>query len=135
MSDNPMMPQPNTVCWRELMTSDIEGAKKFYGALLGWTSETKEPFPGFEYVVFSTKEGIPAAGCMLNKDPQGNDIPPNWGQYISVKSADDAAATAKAAGGTPCTDFMQIENVGRFIIVKDPGGAAMGFWQDLTGAC
>jgi len=28
---------PGTFCWPELMTSDQDAAKAFYGALFGWT--------------------------------------------------------------------------------------------------
>ena len=30
---------PNTFCWTELLTTDVDGAKKFYSELFGWTFE------------------------------------------------------------------------------------------------
>ena len=34
--------------WSELLTSDVEGAKKFYGDLLGWETEDM-PMEGMDY--------------------------------------------------------------------------------------
>ncbi len=38
-----MATQPGTIVWNELNTHDVEGAKTFYSALLGWTYSIEEP--------------------------------------------------------------------------------------------
>ena len=35
-------------CWYELMTTDLDAAQGFYGALMGWTV-TDAGMPGFDY--------------------------------------------------------------------------------------
>ena len=37
--------EPGTFCWADLSTADVEGAKAFYGDLLGWTFRDDE-IPG-----------------------------------------------------------------------------------------
>src|SRR5437588_497409 len=38
--------EPGTYCWSELVTTDVEGSKTFYGAVFGWGSA-----PGTDYAV------------------------------------------------------------------------------------
>lgn len=120
----------HSFCWHEIMTPDIDGTLDFYNKMFGWTHEVNEPFPGFKYYLFQNgDQGV--GGCMLAKDPQGNDTPPCWTQYVLVEDVDATIEKVKAAGGEPCHDVMEIENIGRFAFVKGPEGAPLGLWQEL----
>ncbi len=37
--------EPGAYCWSELITTDLDGAKAFYGAVFGWDAEAQGP-PG-----------------------------------------------------------------------------------------
>ncbi len=49
-------------CWVDLMTSDTESSRTFYGQLFGWTAE--DPNPEFGGYFNFTKDGVRVAGCM-----------------------------------------------------------------------
>ena len=70
-------------CWVDLMTSDAERSKSFYGQLFGWTAEDpNEEFGG--YFNF-TKDGIRVAGCMTSDaESPVTDI---WSVYLATDDA------------------------------------------------
>ena len=56
-------------CWIDLLTSDPDRSRSFYGQLFGWTSEDAgEQYGG--YINFQ-KDGIQVAGCMRNDGQSG----------------------------------------------------------------
>ena len=93
MSENTSpQPTPGIFGWNELITSDVEGAKKFYGDLFGWTSETKAIAPGWDYTMF--KNGGTVVGGMIGITPEMGPLPPHWLSYVF--SSDIEADVAKA---------------------------------------
>jgi len=105
--------------WAELATTDVEGAKKFYTALLGWTTEPA-PVEGVEYTLAKAGEER-VAGIMSNKC-SGGEIKPQWGVYITVDDVDAVAGKAEELGGKVLLPPMDIPNVGRFATLMDPQG-------------
>ena len=57
--------------------------------------------------------------------PQGahDDAPSLWTVYFEVENCDKTAENARKLGGDSVTPPMDIPNVGRFVILKDPEGA------------
>ena len=56
-------------CWVDLMSSDPEKSKAFYGALLGWEAEAPNPeFGGYTNL---TKDGERVAGLMQAQPDMG----------------------------------------------------------------
>ena len=78
-------------CWIDLMTSDTEKAKSFYGALFGWTFQTgdQEKYGGY---ITASKDGKSVAGVMQKMEDQAA-MPDMWSTYLQTG---DAAATAAA---------------------------------------
>jgi uncharacterized protein len=115
---------PGTPSWVDLGTPDLDAAADFYGALFGWTCDPgPEEFGGYRMCLL---RGSPVAGM----GPQGNpDMPPWWTTYISVASADDAAAAIEAAGGTLMVPPMDVMDVGRMAVAADPAGALFSVWE------
>jgi uncharacterized protein len=117
------MPSPEGVfVWDELMTSDVDGAKRFYGELYGWTTEDMDMGPAGTYTLFKVGESS-IAGCLSNAQ---NPAPPHW--YPTV-AGEDVAATTKKAGELGAQVYMQptsIPEVGRFSVLGDPTGATIG---------
>ena len=112
-------------CWVDLYTSDMQKARSFYDALLGWTSEDAGPDYG-GYVNFS-KDGIRVAGAMTNDGSTGQ--PDTWSVYLAVEDAEATVHAAQAAGGGVVVPAMDVATLGRMAVVTDPGGAAIGIWQ------
>jgi predicted enzyme related to lactoylglutathione lyase len=105
--------------WAELATTDVEGAKRFYTDLLGWTTEPA-PVEGMSYTLAKVGgEGV--AGIMSNHCP-GGEIKPQWGVYISVDDVDATARKAEELGGKVLMPPTDIPNVGRFSALMDPQG-------------
>ncbi len=114
-----------TFYWNELMTRDVEGAKAFFAATLGWTFDAM-PMPGFTYHV--AKSGDQAVGGIMDMAGMApDDVPPHWMSYIDVDDVDARVAKAKAAGAEVMAEPFDVAGVGRIAIVKDPTGAVVGW--------
>jgi len=114
--------------WYELMTTDTEAAKAFYGRVAGWGAEAA-PVPGVSYTLF-TVEGTPVAGLMLQpEEVRKRGAPPSWLGYVGVTNVDAAAAKVARLGGTVHVPPSDIPNVGRFAVVLDPQQAAFALFQ------
>lgn len=109
--------------WYELMTTDAEGAKAFYDAVVGW--DIKEGAPEFQgYRMIGRADGGFAGGVLpISEEMAGHGAKPGWLGYIHVSDVDDAVAAIEAAGGTTWMAPSDIPNVGRVALVTDPQGA------------
>lgn len=114
--------------WRELMTSDPEAAKRFYGEVFGWKARASD-MGAFTYYLFDTPEGKEVAGMMKLPMPG---TPPHWLGYVSVDDTDAAVARMKGAGGKVYVEPQDIPNVGRFAVVADPGGGVSAPFKPAT---
>jgi uncharacterized protein len=112
--------EPGTMCWNELMTTDIERSKAFYKMLFGWGAETHGDGPG-AYTEFSLG-GRSIAGMMLKPPMVPAEVPPNWGVYFAVTDTDAAIVKAVELGGSTITPAMDVEP-GRIAVLADPTGA------------
>jgi predicted enzyme related to lactoylglutathione lyase len=115
-----VLKQHGAFSWSELQTSDVEGAKKFYSGLLGWSTED---FPSAEMPYTIVKAGEAMVGGIMTLPPQCAEAPPHWGVYITVDDVDASAQKATELGGTIMVPPMDIKDVGRFSLIRDPQGA------------
>lgn len=109
--------------WNELMTTDVDAAKRFYGALFGWDTEE---FLGAGMPYTLVKVGGEAVGGMMATTLQCEGIPPHWSVYITVNDVDAVARQAEAQGGKVLYPPTDIPTVGRFCVIQDPQGATLG---------
>lgn len=116
-----------TFCWPELATSDQEGAKKFYTSMFGWTATDNDMGEGGTYTTLKLKGQDVAALYKLTKDQQG--VPPHWGPYVAVESADGTAAKAKQLGAQVIMEAFDVMEHGRMAVIQDPTGAIVSLWQ------
>ena len=114
--------QHGAFSWSELMTTDVEGAKKFYSDLFGW--ETEDMTMGdMNYTV--VKVGEESLGGFMATPPQAEGAPPNWGVYVTVDDVDATAKKAEELGGKVLVPPTDIPTVGRFSVLQDPQGAVI----------
>jgi len=112
-------------CWVDLLTSDPEKSRAFYGELFGWTSESAgEEYGG--YVNFS-HDGLPVAGCMGNDGQSGS--PDGWSVYLASADAQATTEAAASYGGQVLYPAIAVMELGTMAIVTDPGQATIGVWQ------
>jgi predicted enzyme related to lactoylglutathione lyase len=106
-----------TLCWNELMTTDIAAARDFYKGLFAWDLK---PSPQYTEIHVGP---VPVGGMMqLTGDMQG--VPAHWMPYFAVDDCDATAAKAKSLGGQNYVPPTDIPNVGRFSVIADPQGAS-----------
>ena len=110
--------------WVDLSSSDIEGSRRFYAELLGWTVEPGPPETGG--YSNATVRGLMVAGVGPQMDPN---IPPHWTAYVNVGDADSVAGRVSAAGGTMAFGPDDVMEFGRLGLFFDPTGAALGLWE------
>lgn len=111
-------------CWIDLMSSDPEESKAFYGALFGWTAETAGPEYG-GYTNFKLG-GEPVAGLMHGQGEGPSDV---WSAYLAVEDAAATVAAVRNHGGDVHVDAMAVGELGVMAVVGDVGGAVIGMWQ------
>jgi uncharacterized protein len=121
---------PGDFCWAELATTDSAGAKKFYGELFGWEAHDSPAGPDMIYTML--KLDGKDTGALFQKGEMMKDVPTHWATYISVASADETAAKAKALGGTVVKEPFDVMDAGRMAVIIDPTGAAFCIWQPNT---
>lgn len=110
--------------WNELLTHDVEGAKAFYAALVGWTYQATPMQDGTYWLAHA--DGKPVAGIMAMPKNLPPTTPPHWFEYLEVDDVDARLAVAAQHGGKVLHAPFDIPNVGRIAIVSDAGGAPLG---------
>ena len=114
-------------CWDELLTSDPDGAAAFYTALIGWGTEGWNG-EGQPYRLW-TNEGVPLGGFMqLPGEIAAAGVPPHWLVYMSTPDVDACVKKAESLGGS-LLEMIDIDNVGRFAVIKDPQEAVFTAYQ------
>ena len=116
------MTTPGRFVWYDLMTTDLEGAKSFYAALLGWTYNDFDMGEMGPYPMIRTG-GLDIGGMVAVEAAPGPTS--RWVAYVTVDDVDAAAVRAAAAGGTVRIPPTPIPNVGRFAELADPQGAVV----------
>jgi predicted enzyme related to lactoylglutathione lyase len=118
---------PGVPCWVDTAQPNPEAALPFYSGLFGWEFEDVMPEgAGGQYFVGRIGGGDAAA---VGSIPEGAPPLPVWNTYIWVESADEAASTAREAGGGVITEPFDIMGFGRMAVLTDPEGAAFSVWE------
>ncbi len=107
--------------WYELMTSDPDAARKFYGDVVGWGAmDTGTP----GYQLFTVSEGRGVAGLMaLPEHVREMGVGPNWTGYIAVDDVDEAVEEIEEEEGKVHRAPFDIPGVIRLAVVADAQGA------------
>ena len=120
--------------WVDLATTDVDAAKDFYSAMLGWTYQD-EPAGEFGTYTMALHRGLPAAGIFSQPEEQrAMGLPPMWNTYVAVDDVDATAAGAASAGGSVLMPPMDVMSAGRMAVLQDPTGAAICLWQAAKSA-
>ncbi|CAN5468529.1 VOC family protein [soil metagenome] len=111
--------EPGSLCWNELATRDLEGARTFYGEVFGWTPETSQ-MEGTDYTLWLL-DGKNVGGATEMSDQWPEDIPPHWSVSFAVDDTDEAAEKAGSLGGKVSIAPTDI-SIGRFAVLNGPHG-------------
>lgn len=111
--------------WNELLTRDVDKAKKFYGNVIGWTFNSMASPDGTYWVA---KMGDKTVGGLFPLvSPKFDGVPEAWMSYLSVDDVDERVKKAQAAGAKLMRPIFDIPGVGRIAILTEPGGAGIGW--------
>jgi predicted enzyme related to lactoylglutathione lyase len=121
-----------TPAWFDLMTPDLEGARKFYGELFGWTFLVGPAEMGY-YTMCRLGDANAAGMALRDKNAP---FPSAWSIYFKSTDINASAEAVKANGGQVMMGPVDVSGEGHMVVCLDPTGAAFGFWQDgrHTGA-
>lgn len=111
--------------WNELVTRDVEKAKKFYGDTVGWTFEGM-PMPDGTYWVAKMGDAY-VGGLFPISGPQWDGVTEHWMSYLAVDDVDARVKKAQSAGAKLMKPVFDIPGVGRIAILAEPGGAGVGW--------
>jgi predicted enzyme related to lactoylglutathione lyase len=115
---------PGTFSWTDLATSDAEDAKRFYIGLFGWEPDD-QPIPAGGVYTMMQVDGKAVAALFAGQEG----MPTAWSSYVTVESADAAAARAQDLGGTPMGEPFDVMEAGRMAVIQDPTGAVFSVWE------
>jgi predicted enzyme related to lactoylglutathione lyase len=120
-------PQVGEASWRELVTTDLPGAIKFYQEAFGWKpTDSMDMGEMGKYQIFKRPTAAGRIGGIMKKPAQMANVPPNWQIYFRVPDVDAAAERIKKAGGTVINGPMDVPDGDRVLNALDPQGAAFG---------
>lgn len=124
-----LVDEPGSLCWTELMTTDVAASKEFYTQVFGWRyTEMGMPGDGGTYHMI-TPAGQPEErmhGGMMQlgeEDLALNQGRPYWHPVFAVDDCDAAVATATENGGTVQMGPEDAEGVGRLAVCLDRANA------------
>ncbi|MCY1057629.1 VOC family protein [Nannocystis sp. SCPEA4] len=124
-----MTDRPETIdgapCWADLITSDREGAQRFYGGLFDWSFDAPNPrFGGYANVRLRGQ----SVGGVMPIVP-GLDMRVGWNVHLQSSDLEATARRVAAAGGKVVLERHPVGTLGFMMGVVDPTGAYVGMWQ------
>jgi predicted enzyme related to lactoylglutathione lyase len=108
--------------WTELLTPDEKKALAFYEKVFGYGHDTLDMGPMGTYYLLK-KGDVARAGLM--RAPMA-EAPPMWVPYVAVADCDACVDKARSLGAKIVSPPNEIPEVGRFAVLVDPQGAALG---------
>lgn len=121
-----MAVQPEgTPCWADAMFSDVEGAKSFYGDVLGWTfGEASSEYGNYTQAYVDGKAVAAVVPPMPGQEGQSQ-----WCLYLASPDAAATAGKIRENGGEVLMEPMAVGDFGTMCLGRDPSGAVFGVWQ------
>src|SRR5690349_20126714 len=118
--------------WYELMTTDPEGAKRFYEDVVGWAIGDPAPAGDSEYRMLGAPDGFAGGMLTLSEAMWEGGARPMWLGYLGVDDVDSAVEKAVAAGATVQMPASDIPGVGRIAMIADPQGVPIYLMRGAT---
>lgn len=114
-----------TPCWADAMFSDVEGAKSFYGDVLGWTfGEASSEYGNYTQAYSDGKAVAAVVPPMPGQEGQSA-----WCLYFASPDVNATATKIRDNGGDVLMEPMQVGDFGSMLLARDPGGVVFGVWQ------
>jgi uncharacterized protein len=108
--------EAGTMCWNELITRDLAGARTFYQAVFGWGEKNGPDSPYAEFTVGDDVIG----GAMAVTPDMPAQMPSHWNVYFAVSDLEASVAKVGELGGQVRRPPFEIPHVGRAAIIGGP---------------
>jgi predicted enzyme related to lactoylglutathione lyase len=118
------------IVWADLVTPDLVAARRFYGALFGWTFRD---VPGDRNYALALLDGEPVAGLFQKALPPGQSKQPAWLTFIAVRDVEAAQQAALQHGGKVLFKTHYYSQRGRQAVLADPDGAVFAVLEAEGG--
>ena len=106
------------------MTLDPLAARRFYGAVVGWTiDEAPPPGSAMDYRMIAAADQRVGGVFRLNEEMCRHGATPCWMMYLGVDDVDACVSAVVDAGGSVPMPAFDVSDVGRIAMVADPQGA------------
>ena len=116
------------ISWTELMTKDVNTAREFYASLCGWEYDSMQMSHGT--YTLAKVNGVPTAAIFdMSGQPEFDNIPDHWFNYLAVDDVDKAVDTTIESGGKVLKGPFDVPGAGRMAVIEDAVGAAIGLFQ------
>lgn len=117
---------PGAPCWADLTAPDLEAARRFYGAVLGWEFQDN----GVEYGHYTMClwKGRPVA-ALMPPPPSAEGMPTAWNVYLTTDDVERSSAEVTKLGGELVLPPHEVPRAGTLAYGTDPQGAVFGLWQ------
>ncbi|MET7288898.1 VOC family protein [Streptomyces sp. NPDC005573] len=117
-----------TPCWADAMFTDLDGAKAFYGDVLGWTfGETSSQYGNYTQAYADGKVAAAVVPPMPGQEGQSQ-----WCLYFSSPDIAETVSKIRANGGDVLMEPMRVGDFGTMCLAREPSGAVFGVWQPGT---
>ncbi|MFI8348823.1 VOC family protein [Streptomyces sp. NPDC085596] len=121
-----MAVQPEgTPCWADAMFTDLEGAKQFYGDVLGWTFGESSSEHGNYTQAYADGKAVAA----IVPPMPGQEGASQWCLYFASPDAAATVAKIRENGGEVLMEPMRVGDFGTMSLAREPSGAVFGVWQ------
>ena len=124
-------PLVGKVVWNDLVTEDLDAARRFYGEVFGWTFENTTNAAGNPYALAKSGNVYVAGLVSIAARDDGAKLS-RWLPYVSVTDVDAAVSRATAANAKVAVGARDVR-VGRVAAIIDPEGAVIGLARSQIG--
>ncbi|MBE4737462.1 MULTISPECIES: VOC family protein [Streptomyces] len=112
-------------CWVDAMFNDVEGAKSFYGEVLGWTfGESSSDYGNYTQAYADGKAVAAVVPPMPGQEGQSA-----WCLYFATSDVNATATKVRDNGGDVLMEPMQVGDFGSMLLARSPDGVVFGGWQ------
>lgn len=121
--------EPGSLVWNEIMSRDLDSAKRFYEAVFGFAYEDMPG--GIPYAMFKLN-GQTAGGAGVLPEETPAEVPAHWMTYFEVVDTDATVAKAVELGGQVIRPPYDVPSIGRIATVSDNHGAIFSVIEGAT---
>jgi predicted enzyme related to lactoylglutathione lyase len=107
------------------MFGDVEGAKRFYGGVLGWTFGEASSDYGNYTEAYANGKAVAAVVPPMS----GQEGHSQWCLYFASQDAAATAVRVRESGGQVLMEPMEVGDYGTMCLARDPSGVVFGLWQ------